>query len=54
MTLHDNGKIAVSKDHKALFEGLQYQETGGYFTIVKPTPREQGTIMNRLFDFGEE
>jgi len=51
LTLHDNGRIAVSMDHKELFSGLKYEETDSYYYISKPSTNEQKIIMDRLFDF---
>jgi len=51
LTLHDNGKIAVSVDHKQIFNGLKYEETDSYFVIKEPSTQQQRTIMDRLFDY---
>jgi hypothetical protein len=51
LTLHDSGKFAVSIDHKALFDGLEYEEMDSYYVIQKPTTGQKNIIMDRLFDF---
>jgi len=51
VTLHDSGKIAGSKDHKDLFNGLAYDMVGGYRSITKPTAKDMEVIMDALFDF---
>ena len=51
LTMHDNGNLAVSRDLKVLFTGLQYFESNSYFCIDKPTVKQTRIIMDRLFDF---
>jgi hypothetical protein len=51
LTIHDNGKIGVSLEHKSLFGGLAYKEELSYFCIGNPSPKEKEIIMDRLFDF---
>ena len=53
LTIHDEGRIAVSMDHKSIFLGLKYKKTDSYFCIDKPTTKERTIIFNRLFDFEE-
>jgi hypothetical protein len=53
LTIHDDGKMAVSLDHKELFAGLNFEERESYLCIDKPTTRDRTIIMNRLFDFEE-
>lgn len=51
LTIHDDGRMAVSRDHKELFSGLNYRMTGSYFCIDKPSTRDRTVIMDRLFEF---
>lgn len=51
LTLHDCGTIAVSQDHKELFNGLKYLEVDSYFEIRKPTTSDMTIVWDRLFDF---
>lgn len=50
LTIHDDGKIAASIDHKSLLLGLDYEESQSYFVITNPTTRDRTIIMDRLFD----
>ncbi|WP_137297874.1 hypothetical protein [Psychromonas sp. SP041] len=49
LTIHDHGGIAVSIDHKAIFNGFSYEETDSYFYIDKPSINDKTIIMDRLF-----
>jgi hypothetical protein len=54
VTLHDSGKIAGSKDHKDLFNGLCYEIVGCYRSITKPTAKDMCVIMDALFNFNKK
>ncbi len=49
LTLHDDGRIAVSVDHKALFSGLNFFVHRSYHCIDHPTTPEMTLVMDRLF-----
>lgn len=51
LTLHDSGEIAVSVDHRRIFDDLEYKDEGSYWAIKKPTTKERGIIWDRLFDY---
>ena len=51
LTLHDNGTIGVSVDHKTLFNGLEYEENGSYYVIYSPSTEQHKIIMDRLFNY---
>jgi hypothetical protein len=50
VTLNDTGSIAGSVDHKALFDGMNYEISNSYRVIWKPTAAERGKILDALFD----
>tara|TARA_B100000809_G_scaffold263359_1_gene316414 strand:+ start:23 stop:235 length:213 start_codon:yes stop_codon:yes gene_type:complete len=50
LTIHDHGGIAVSLDHKVLFNNLTYDDKGSYLYISRPTTEEKTIIMDRLFE----
>lgn len=50
LTIHDHGGIAVSLDHKVLFNDLGFDDKGSYLYISKPSTEEKTIILNRLFD----
>ncbi len=54
LTIHDNGLVAVSIDHKQLFAGLTYTKTDSYYEIKKPSSNDRTIIMDRLFDFNNQ
>ncbi|MDO6568155.1 hypothetical protein Q4561_13870 [Alteromonas sp. 1_MG-2023] len=49
LTVHDHGGIAVSADHKTIFNGLNYEEVDSYLYISKPSTKDKTLIMDRLF-----
>ena len=51
VTLHDTGTIAGSVDHKDLFNGMDYEVSGSYRVIWKPTAAQRGKVMDTLFGF---
>ena len=50
LTLHDGGQIAASGNHKYVFDGINYEEIGGYFSIRKPTLNDRKIIFDTLFN----
>jgi len=51
LTIYDSGKIAGSKDHKELFNGLIYEMDASYRCILKPGTNDMKKIMDALFEF---
>ncbi len=49
LTIHDHGGIAVSVDHKEIFNGLKYEDKGSYLYINTPSTNDKTIIMDRLF-----
>ena len=53
LTIHDSVKIAGSKVHKELFNGIIYEMDAGYRSIIKSTSNDMTKIMDALFDFNQ-
>ncbi|HIF9371240.1 TPA: hypothetical protein ACX6RS_003338 [Photobacterium damselae] len=55
LTIHDNGKIAASGEHKKLMFGfVDSKLEGSYLVLKNPSTREKGIIMNRLFSLPDD